>query len=337
LTDDPRESLPSILVTGANGHLGTQLVKQLAATRPVIAAVRSTAAAASLTEHLAKSPDPPAAPEQYRVRIEVIDYTDVSVLAELLKDCVGIVHLVGIIKETPASRYVDAHEATAQALLDALEKVASNNPKSLAQPPVTLCYPSIVGALPTAGNACLASKGRAEQILLASEYPTAVLQLPMVLGEGDYATQAINQQANRRLNFVFAKHARDQPIYAGDVLRAINKLLPDIDTQPSLSSSTQPPTNSRLVLAGPEAVNKAQLIKRAAAIRGRHSIVVGLPLFLARAFTHIIAGLSENPPITPAMLEILHHDDHYDTSATTEQLGITLTSLDDTLAKIAQD
>ena len=340
LTDDPKKSLPSILVTGANGHLGTQLVRQLAATRPVIAAVRSATAAAHLTEQLAATQDAPDARApigNHPVRVEVIAYNDVPALTELLTNCVGIVHLVGIIKESSTSRYFDAHEATTQALLDALRQVGENQAGNAPRAPVHVCYPSIVGARPDADNACLASKGRAEQMLLDSEHPTTVLQLPMVLGEGDYAAMAINQQARRRLNFVFAKLARDQPIYAGDVLQAITKTIPATDTQPGPDTTPQPPSSSRLVLAGPEAVTKAQLIKRAAAIRGRNSTVVGLPLFLARAFTHIIARLSDNPPITPAMLEILHHDDDYDTAAATQQLGITLTSLDDTLAKTAQN
>ena len=43
---------------------------------------------------------------------------------------------------------------------------------------------------------------------------------------------------------------------------------------------------------------------------------------------------SDNPPMTRAMLGILDHDDNIDTGASVQKLGITLTSLDETLQKI---
>lgn len=319
-TPDPTPS--AILVTGANGHLGTQLVKRLSHTRQVIAAVRSAAAAKQLTDFLSANNA-----DLDRVDVEVISYTDVEALAALVSRCFGVVHLVGIIKESPGSTYFNAHEATTQALLDAL---ASVNETTSAKQPIALCYLSIVGAHPESTNACLASKGRAEQSLLDSPYPSAIVQLPMVLGEGDYAAQAINQQARRSVNVVFAKHARDQPIYAGDVLSAIVALLtPNNSVTPTGTQAI--PTNARLILAGPEAINKAQLLHRAAALRNRSTLVIGLPLFIARVFTKIVGRISNNPPITLPMLEILHHDDNFDTTQTSQALGLSLTSLDEML------
>ena len=131
---------------------------------------------------------------------------------------------------------------------------------------------------------------------------------------------------------MFAKNARDQPIYAGDVVDAIASLLPEAAAAADTKDSA---TNARLILAGPESVNKEQLIKRAAALAGRSTIVIGLPLFFATAFTHLIARLSPNPPITPAMLEILHHDDDFDVATTCDRLGLNLTGLDAMLAKVA--
>ena len=162
-------------------------------------------------------------------------------------------------------------------------------------------------------------------MLLDSPHPSAIVQLPMVLGEGDYAAYAINQQATKRLNVVFAKNARDQPIYAGDVIDAITALLP---------TESNSPINDRLILAGPESVNKKQLLQRAAALRGRKTTVIGLPLLIAQLFTQLVGKLSNNPPITPAMLEILHHDDCFDATRTCETLGLTRTSLDDMLERV---
>jgi len=45
--------------------------------------------------------------------------------------------------------------------------------------------------------------------------------------------------------------------------------------------------------------------------------------------------VSDNPPMTGAMLGVLDHDDNIGVDACAQKLGITLTSLDETLKKIA--
>ncbi|MEM7220565.1 MAG: NAD-dependent epimerase/dehydratase family protein [Pseudomonadota bacterium] len=298
----------SIVVTGANGHLGSRLLPLLAQHAPVLALVRSANAAAQVNS-VTQAMKPEAAA---RVGCTVLDYTDEAALGAALEGATEVVHLVGIIKEYPHTSYEQAHEGTTTALLAAA-------PASLQR----IHYLSIVGSHPGAANACLASKGRAEQMLLDGPVPTTVIQVPMVLGEGDYASAAIDAQARRGFNVVFAAAARDQPIYAGDVTTAI------------VQSRELPATfNERLCLAGPEAVSKRTLITRAASVLGRDTTVVGLPAWIARWATRALEAVSSDPPITSAMLEILNHDDCYDPEPACRTLGLTLTPLDDTLSHV---
>ena len=58
-------------------------------------------------------------------------------------------------------------------------------------------------------------------MLLKSTTKTMVLRVPMVLGEGDYASYALRRNALKSLNFLFRPSSMDQPLYAGDVVRAI--------------------------------------------------------------------------------------------------------------------
>ena len=58
-----------------------------------------------------------------------------------------------------------------------------------------IVYLSILGSHPSARNACLASKGRAEQILLGGAVPALVLRVPMVIGP---ATSCRARCARRR-------------------------------------------------------------------------------------------------------------------------------------------
>ena len=172
-----------MLITGANGHLGRRLLRRVAErsspdTAPLTrAAVRSTQAAASLRAL------------ETRSECVVVDYRDVDALTRAAEGCHAIVHLVGILRESSGTRYREAHESTAQAIAVAAEKAGVRR----------IVYLSILGAKADSKNACLASKGRAEAILLARAVPTTVIRLPMVLGADQPAALALKAKAMRRV------------------------------------------------------------------------------------------------------------------------------------------
>ena len=60
--------------------------------------------------------------------------------------------------------------------------------------------------------------------------------------------------------------------------------------------------------------------------------IVPIPLAPVRLLAALMARLLSNPPITPAMLGVLQHDDRIDTAVACERLGLELTPLYDTLA-----
>ena len=97
-----------IVVTGANGLLGRALLATLAhdGHRNVVALVRSDRARRTIeAEELDPAPD-----------IRIVDYTSPNQMEEALRGARCVVHLVGIIKEMPGTRYVEAHERTCHAL-----------------------------------------------------------------------------------------------------------------------------------------------------------------------------------------------------------------------------
>ena len=304
-----KEPTHRVLITGANGHLGQRLIPALANHHEVVAVVRSATAARSI----GASVEALSATAAARVAIEQVEYTDANALRACAQGCDQVIHLAGILKESPWSSYQEAHEDTTAALLSALDGGDARR----------IQYLSIVGSHPDSANACLASKGRAEALLLADAVPALVLQVPMVLGEGDYAAAALNGQARRGLNVVFAAGARDQPLYAGDVVDAL------------LAGFALPSdVNRRLTLAGPEAVDKRELINRAAALLNRRTRVIGLPRSGAILLARLLERLTKNPPVTVPMMDILHHDDNYDTAAACEALNLSLTSLDEMLEHV---
>ena len=293
-----------ILITGANGHLGQRLLRRVAEQSPPGAAAAARAAvrseqAASAVRALGAAFD-----------CAVVDYRDVDGLARAAESCHAIVHLVGILKESSRTRYAEAHESTAHAIVAAAEKAGVRR----------IVYLSILGANAGSGNACLASKGRAEAILLGRAVPTTVIRLPMVLGAGEPAALALRAKAMGRIvPLVRGGASREQPIDAEDVTTAI------------LAAAHDDERGGSLDLAGPESVTHRELVLRAASLLHRRPRIVPLPLLLARAFAFLAERTLTNPPITRPMLEVLEHDDEIDPAPACRVLGLALTPLDETL------
>jgi NADH dehydrogenase len=290
-----------VLVSGANGQLGRRLLARLAGERPLRALVRSEGAARQVAAACAG------------VETRILDYADQAALTEAARGCSHAVHLVGILKEGSRSRYAQAHEAASSALARAADAAGLRR----------VAYLSILGSHEASPNPCLASKGRAERILLAAKTPALVLRVPMVLGEGDPASRALRKQALAPVLFLTRGGASlEQPIYAGDVVEALAAAV----TREALDDLA-------LDLAGPESLPHRALVARAAALYGRRPRVLPLPLGLALAAAGALERLAADPPVTRAMLGVLDHDDAVDPRPACERLGLSLTPLDETLRR----
>ncbi len=167
-----------VLITGANGHLGRKLLERLVDYR-LRALVRSEVARRDL-EELVK------ARNWTHVNIRQCDYLDASAMSEATQDCCYVVHLVGIIKESRSNSFHLAHSETTRVLKQAL--LQSNIKRT--------CYLSILGAASNSSNPCLASRAKAEQLLMEGQITPLILRIPMVLGEGDYASGALFRRAS---------------------------------------------------------------------------------------------------------------------------------------------
>ena len=303
------------MITGANGNLGRRLALYLLSDHrgglvstpdEIHLVVRSDSA----REVLQALPLSEAA--RQRVHVHVLSYTDVQTLHQVAQQCDRVVHLVGILKASRRATYADAHEGSCRALVDAVKS----------SPVKHITYMSIVGADSRASNKCLRSKGVAEEVLLASPVATCVLRVPMVLGEGDYASSSLAAKAASAVNFGFRASSLEQPIYAGDVVHAIT-CAGDLEL------------NAQIDLGGPESLSRSALIQRAAKVLNHSTRNISLPLFLGLALAWVFERLLANPPVTVAMLDVLDHDDHIDVQAGMDQLQLgKLTSLDDMLGRV---
>jgi len=243
----------------------------------------------------------------------VLDYGDVDGLAKAMSGRRHVVHLVGILKEGRRSRYADAHEKASAAVAEAAARTGVER----------LVYLSILGASPDAPNPCLASKGRAERLLLDHAVPATVIRLPMVLGGDDQASRALRGRARARwVPALDGGRSLEQPIDAADVVAAI------IGAFERFATAKQ-----AFDLAGPLSLPHRELVLRAAALFGTRPRFVSVPAGLARMAARAAERLLADPPVTPAMLEILLHDDDVDPAPAARALGVALTDFDTMLAR----
>ena len=293
-----------LLITGANGHLGIRLIRRINETRPndeVVAIVRSEKAAASLRQ------------EGLEVNIRVVSYTDSAGINLTGQGAEVIIHLVGIIKESATNTFEMAHQKTSAALVEA-NLDASHI--------VTL---GILGSELSSANSCFVSRAASDAILQAGPIPTTVIRVPMVLGPGDYASRALAKNAASGLALCFRSSSLEQPIYSMDVVDAI------------MSAVSLIPADRIIELAGPESLMRKALIERAGRLLGNKPTVISLPIALGYSLAWVLEKTSSNPPVTRAMLGVLDHDDAINTSAGTNQLGLTLTPLDEMLRNVLTD
>jgi NADH dehydrogenase len=245
--------------------------------------------------------------------VSIVDYADAEELARAAEGCDAAVHLVGILKQTRSARYSVAHEGTARALAAAAKRAGLRR----------VVYLSILGARPSSPNACLASKGRAEAMLLEAPLATTVLRVPMVLGGDEPASLALRARARARVvPLVRGGASLEQPIDADDVVAGMTAAL----AHPELAGET-------LDLAGPESLPRRDLVLRAAALLGKSPLLVPIPLAAVRLFAAAAERLLADPPLTTAMLGVLEHDDAIDPAPAARLLGLALTPLAATLRR----
>ncbi len=295
-----------IVITGANGQIGRALLASLAEGSHsfVRALVRSERARATIeADGLDPAPD-----------IQIVDYASPGSMEEALRGAKFVIHLVGIIKEMPGTRYVEAHEESCQALTLAADRSGIER----------IIYLSILGSASNSMNPCLASKGRAENILLGGGVTAIVLRVPMVLGGDDPASHSLRRQArSTSVRLIGGGHTLQQPIDARDVVRAI---LGACQAEPGRSLSFD--------AGGPECLSHHDLVLRAARLWNNVPQIRTMPLAVARFGVHCLEKIVRNPPITRAMFDILQHDDRVDTSDFCQTLGLELTPLDTTLSDL---
>jgi NADH dehydrogenase len=290
-----------IAITGANGSVGRVLLRHVAAQPDihVVACVRSARATAAL----------PASPG---ISPRVIDYDDREGLASAFTGAGSVVHLAGILIESPTSGYQAANVDATLAVVEAC--------RNAGVPHVVLV--SVLGADPDSANRYLSSKGRAERIVADSGLSTAIIRTPILLGPGTAGGRAIVHAASRGTVMLLGggRHTI-RPLDVDDLSRAI------------LHCCRAPRAGAAIYeLAGPEALTYREVIARTATLMEREISIRSIPVWLARLGA-AITGWRRRGGMTPTVIEVITSNEAVHKNAD-DDLGVTLTPLSTTLEKL---
>jgi NADH dehydrogenase len=265
----------------------------------VVACVRSARGAATLPVSPGISP-------------YVIDYDDREALASALTGAGCVVHLAGILMESPSTNYQDANVGATRAVVEACQRTGVGR----------IVLISALGADPDSANRYLRSKGLAERSVLASGIPAAIVRTPILLGPRTAGGRAVVHAASRRtVTLVGGGRHSIRPLDVDDLSRAI------------LRCCHAPPAATGVYeLVGPEAVTYRDVVARTAKLMGGTVSIRSMPVWLAKAGA-AVAGVKRQGGMTPTVIEVITSNEAVEKNADVE-LGITLSPLSATLEKL---
>ena len=290
-----------IAITGANSGVGSILLRHLVSCGDiqVVACVRSAQAAAAL-------------PASAQISARVVDYGDREALVSALSGTSCVVHLAGILFESPTSTYETANVAATQSVIDACRHAGV----------ARVVLVSVLGADSSSSNRYLSSKGRAELIVSDSGLSAAIIRTPILFGPGMAGARAVVGAASqKRVTLLGGGRHSIRPLDVDDLSRAILRCC---------QSSRAGVTLYELV--GPESTVYRDVIARTAALLGRDVSIRSMPIWLAKLGA-AVAGWTRRGGMTPTVIDVITSNESVHENADVA-LGVTLTPLSTTIKKL---
>jgi uncharacterized protein YbjT (DUF2867 family) len=287
-----------IVITGANGAVGTALIRHLRTGAP-LGVVRLRA----LVRSLVRAQSLPA----LGAEIVVVDYRRPETLRDAVAGAEVVVHLAGALLPRRGETLGQANVEATRALVEAASSVGVK----------TCVYLSFPGADPASKNRYLGSKGMAEAIIQQAGFAGAILRVPMILGPESAAVVQLRQMARAPfLPLVGAGAVRIQPIAEADVLAAI-----------AWAIAAAPRPLHVLNLVGPETLTYAELLRRVADRLGARPRVLHLPKAAAWLSAYLAGALTPSLGWNRSVFDILFNEHLADPAEARAALPSVLTSL----------
>ncbi len=289
-----------VIITGANSAVGQAILRRETApgekAKALVAAVRSTRAA-----------------EQIRsLRGDVngivqISYEEPGSLDAAFDGASAIIHLAGVLVETPDSTYERANVASTRSVVEAAKR------RSVSK----LVLVSATGADENSSNRYYRTKGEAERLVRNSGLCYTVLRAPLLLGPGTAGAAALARNlSGPKAKLIDAGRNLQQPLHVDDLAYA------------ALTSTDKSVAKNRtLDIVGPASLSERQLLERAAQLLGREIRVASVSKRLLRSVLTVrsyfgMRGFSRDA------LDVVTADTQLNPQLAASQLGIQLTGID---------
>ena len=272
----------TILVTGAAGYLGNQTVRKLVALgRPVRALVRRRAKASIRLGDVADS-------------IEIVegDVTRPESLRNAMQDVGAVIHTVAIAMEKGGQTYEGVNYQGTVNIVDAAEAAGVKRFINMSQN----------GARADLPYRFLASKGRAQQYVAASNLQWTALRPSAIFGPQDefFNTFARLLKVTPLIfPLIGGGKAEFQPVSSFDVVEAVVRCLDDEAT-----------IGAELTLGGPEVLTLGEIERRIIEAVDTWRLLVPVPVALLRPAVLVMQALLPGSPVSTGLLELLVRSQH---------------------------
>nr|CRH04811.1 NAD-dependent epimerase/dehydratase.Putative UDP-N-acetylglucosamine 4-epimerase [Candidatus Magnetococcus massalia] len=254
-----------ILVTGATGFVGHQLMRQLMAKNYAVTG-------------LARNPDGGH-------RVEGLTYLTGDILKpETLRDAMTqevdtIIHLVGILADKPTCSFDDVHHQGTRHVVEAAKAAGVQRYIQM----------SSLGTRANARARYHQSKWLAEEYLRQSGLDYTIFRPSVIFGAEDNFVNTFAQMArfSPMLPLLGNGQSKMQPIAVEDVVRCMVQSLELPET-----------VGQTYALGGPEVLTFEQIISTILKVTGQHRLKLKLPFALLKLEGRIFEKLLSNPPLT---------------------------------------
>jgi uncharacterized protein YbjT (DUF2867 family) len=267
----------TILVTGAAGYVGNNVVRRLVQMgKPVRAMVRN---AEKANKRLADVKD----------RIEIVegDVLDREGLKAIMEDVSTVIHLVAVAIEKGGSTYEDINYQGTINVVDAAEAKGVKRFINMSQ----------MGADSSLPYRFLRSKGRAQEYVAQYATNWTTMRPSVIFGPQDEFTNVFAGLVRLTpviFPLVDGGKAEFTPVSVHDVVEAIVRSIDDDST-----------IGKELLLGGPETLTLGEIEKRVIQALGTSRALVSVPLSILRPAVWLMEKTLPGAPVTTSLLELL--------------------------------
>ena len=262
-----------VLVTGATGFLGRQVVHELLERRHQVRCLVHTPGRERVFDHRT-------------VEVQYGNVRDTASLSNAFYDVDAVVHLVGIIRRRRRNSFEEVHrEGTANVVAAAKEAGATH-----------FLHVSVIGAANDQTYPYLYTKWLGEREVIDGGIPYTIFRPSVLFGEGDEFLNALAGLVRLfpLVPVIGTGKNRYHPLAVDDLARCIAITLGREDLK-----------GQTLDLGGSKRMNYNEVVAEVASAMGKRRLRFHLPVWLMYAAAMVSQGFMPRPPITTDQLKML--------------------------------